>query len=131
MLDRGDPTVLRLANWARWARDRHGRREHAGSAEGRYRPEQLRGDEEEDRRAPGPSVDVLDALEVFARINPTGGFPTRSYLALSAAFVFRCRGESFRAFLRRRGIGVRGREIESIVAEAVDDARRVLKRGGH
>lgn len=123
-----ETTRLRIVNWARWARSRGGGKGACGSAEGRYRPEQLRAGEEESRRTPPTPIDNRDALYVLQKISPCNGFPARLYLALTAEYVFHLEPRSFQGYLRRHGCGgVPTQDLAALVADAVLAADRVLR----
>lgn len=125
----GDLTTDRLVNWARWARDRGGRSAHCYSAEGRYRPEKLRGDTEEERRTPLAPIDVRDAMHVYRAIMVQNGFPKRMYLVLTAEFVLRLEVRQFQGYLRRHGHGgVSSRDLEQLVVDAVHAAGNAIRR---
>jgi hypothetical protein len=119
---------LRLANWARWARDRRGFAGRCGSVEGRYVAERLAGDTEDDRRTARTPLDVRLALRVFERINPeTGKFPAVLYLVLTAEFVHRMQPWEIRGYLRRHGHPIARHDVDAIVRRAVIEAGRVLR----
>lgn len=124
-------TVDRVINFAAWARSPRGARlASCMSIEGRYRPEILRGDAEEDRRTASYAVDVRDALVVWRTITPANGFPKRWYLALSARYVMRCVGYDFVGYMRRHGVPV-GRsadEHDALVYDALCATRNALER---
>lgn len=124
-------TVSRVQNWAAWARTPRGAAlATCYSAEGRYRPEMLRGDELEDRSEPKRIVDVRDALLVWRAINPTQGFPVRWYMALSARFIFRLQGYEFAGYMKRHKVPVTRSEEEHdrLVYQALSAARNVIER---
>jgi hypothetical protein len=121
-------TRERLRNWGRWSRDRLVVA-RCFSAEGRYRPERLTSDEEADRRAArGTEPDVADALLVWRAIMPTHGMPRSLAYPLHGHYALRLRGESLRHWLRRRGIVVRGRDLDNLVHEAELAAHNRLRR---
>jgi hypothetical protein len=126
------PTIDRIVNFARWARTPRGAAlATCYSAEGRYRPEMLRGDEAVDRSAPKPEpVDVRDALLVWRAINPTQGFPVRWYMAISARFIWRLQGYEFAGYMRRHKVPVTRNEDEHdrLVYQALSAARNVIER---
>jgi hypothetical protein len=123
----------RLVNWGRWARSGKAPAAHCYSIEGRYRPERLTHDEEEDRRAVRAlPIDTRDALLVMRAVNPAiSGFPVRLHLALSAEFIFRLPPREFQGYLRRHGHGgVSTQDLEPLVLTALHAARNVLARRG-
>lgn len=126
--------VHRIINFARWARTPRGAAlATCYSAEWRYRPELLRGDEIADRSEPKPEpVDVRDALLVWRAINPVQGFPSRWYMAISARFIFRLQGYPFAGYMRRHGVPVTRNEDEHdrLVYQALCAARNVIERAG-
>lgn len=121
----------RLENWARWSRNRRASAKTCYSAEGRYRPELLRGDAEVDRRTPIPSVDSRDALLVFRAIGPAHGFPKRWFIALSAVFIERLPvGYQLAGYMRKHGIPVTRSEPEQhrLILESVSAAGAAITR---
>ncbi len=116
----------RLVNWARWSRDRPVTH-RAFSVEGRFRPEILRGDEEEERRHASHPVDIRDALLVYRAIVPPA-FPREFAFALAGEFIFRFEPRIFIGYLRRHGIRVRDRDLHQHVADAVFAAKAAIKR---
>jgi hypothetical protein len=123
-------THARLVNWARWSRDRPAV-VRCYSLEGRYRPELLRGDEEQERRHATMPVDVRDALRVYRAVNVTHGFPARMAFALAAEYVFRLPPEMFSGYMRRHGFPVRHRALAELVNEARYMARNAILRADH
>lgn len=120
-------TRRRLANWGAWSRvGRHVATCY--SAEGRYRPERLLGDTEDDRRRARTEVDIQDALAVWRAILPIYGMPLGLALVLHGVYVRRLRDESLRAWLRRRKMHIRGRDLASVVYEAELAAHNRLAR---
>ena len=89
----------RLDNWGRWAHER-ARRGRAMSAEGRYLPERVRGDEEADRRRPSLPIDAADAVLVDAALAPVKGFPMRESRLLKMHYVRRLSDKTVREELR-------------------------------
>lgn len=123
-------THERLVNWARWSRDRPAV-VRCYSLEGRYRPELLRGDEEQERRHATVPVDVRDALRVYRAVNVAHGFPARMAFALAAEYVFRMPPEMFAGYMRRRGFPVRHRALAELVNDARYMARNAIARMDH
>lgn len=123
-------THARLKNWARWARDRPAV-VRCFSLEGRYRPELLRGDEEQERRQASISVDVRDALLVYRAVNVAHGFPARAAFTLAAEYVFRMPPEMFSGYMRRHGFPVRYRALLELVNDARYSARNAIHRAEH
>jgi len=124
-----EATRDRLINFGRWARSGKAPAAHCYSAEGKYRPERLTLDEEEDRRAVRAlPIDTKDALTVFRAINPAlGGFPVRLHLALAAEFVFRLPPRNWQGYMRRHVYGgIATQEIDGLVLTALHAARDVL-----
>lgn len=120
----------RLVNWARWSRSGLHRLGTCYSAEGRYRPEVLRGDAEAERRTPLDPIDQRDALAVMRALSPAKGFPVRWYLALSARYIWRLDGFEFVGYMRRHKVPV-GRsqsEHEMLIADAMRAAKARLIR---
>lgn len=128
--ERLNETCNALVNFARWARSGRGGAATCYSAEGRYRPELLRGDTLDDRRNPLPPIDVRDALLVFRAIGPAHGFPAKWYLAISAEFIWRLEGWQFVGYMRRHGypISRRHEDIERLVGEAVAAAGNAIDK---
>lgn len=122
-----EATHLRLINWARWSRDRPAV-VRCFSLEGRYRPELLRGDEEEERRHASISVDVRDALRVYRAINTAHGFPAREAFTLAAEYVFRFEPQMFGGYMRRHGFPIRHRELPTLVQAAKLMAHNAMKQ---
>lgn len=122
-----ETTHLRLINWARWSRDRPAI-VRCFSLEGRYRPELLRGDEEEERRHASIPVDVRDALRVYRAINTAHGFPAQQAFTLAAEYVFRFEPQMFAGYMRRHGFPIRQRELPAIVQGARIAARNAIER---
>lgn len=120
-------TRERLRNWGRWSRD-HRTLSHCFSAEWRYIPERLHGDTEDDRRRARYPVDTRDALEVWRAILPARGMPIALAVVLHGVYAHGHRGDSLRAFLRRRGMSVRARDLDSLVHEAELAAHNRLAR---
>ena len=89
----------RLDNWGRWAHER-ARRGRAMSAEGRYLPERLRGEEETDRRRAALPIDAIDATVVDAALAPVKGFPMRESRLLKLHYVRRLSDKNVRETLR-------------------------------
>ena len=121
----------RMVNWGRWARSGKAPAARCYSIEGRYRPERLTIDEEEDRRTVRPlPIDTRDALLVFRAVNPAiSGFPVRLHLALAAEFVFRLPPRNWQGYMRRHGYGgIPTQEIDALVVSALHAARNVLAR---
>ena len=116
----------RLVNWARWSRDRPATH-RAFSAEGRYRPETLRGDVEDERRRPAPPVDVRDALLVYRALMPPA-FPREFAFVLAGEYIFRFEPRMFGGYLRRHAVHVRDRHLTKMVAAAVAAAHGALQR---
>ena len=112
----------RLANWGRWAFERN-RRGRARSIEGRYQPEQLRGDAEEDRRVASVFVDQLDASVVDRALAVAGGCPRRESLLLKLHYVERMSDESI-----RRQVRVHRNDWDQVVAYALRMAMNRLER---
>lgn len=123
-------THERLVNWARWSRDRPAV-VRCYSLEGRYRPELLRGDEEQERRHATVPVDVRDALRVYRAVNVAHGFPARMAFALAAEYVFRMPPEMFAGYMRRHGFPVRHRALAELVNDARYMARNAIARMDH
>ena len=123
-------THERLVNWARWSRDRPAV-VRCYSLEGRYRPELLRGDEEQERRHATVPVDVRDALRVYRAVNVAHGFPARMAFALAAEYVFRMPPEMFAGYMRRHGFPVRHRALAELVNDARYVARNAIARMDH
>ena len=126
-----ESTRDRLVNYGRWARAGKAPAARCYSIEGRYRPERLTHDEEEDRRAVRPlPIDTRDALLVFRAINPAlGRFPVRLHLALAAEFIFRLPPRNWQGYMRRHGHGgIATQDIEGLVALALHAARNSLAR---
>lgn len=98
------------------------------SAEGRYRPERLLGDTEEDRRRPPVVIDVQDALSVWRAVMPTRGFPLGLALVLHGVYARRLRDEALRYWLRKHRMTVRGRDLANLVHEAEIAAHNRLQR---
>lgn len=122
-------TRERLRNWGRWSTTR--RVLHTCySAEGRFRPERLvaDGDEEEMRRTPRIEVDVLDAHKVWTAVWPHHGMPMALAFVLHGTYVWRLKGEALRAFLRHRGMSVRGRDLADLLHEAEVAAHNRIAR---
>lgn len=70
-MDRSELQVI-LANWARWARDKH-HKQHCASLEHRYRSPQAWGDWETASPDPiAPPVDILQAVQVQKVIGRLG-----------------------------------------------------------
>lgn len=129
MHDRHDQVRDALYTWGRWARSHRGAGPgRAGSAEGLYQRERLRGDHEADRRDAGEPLDVALAMTVNERISPVRNFPVRSYLLLSAQYVYRMRGYEVVGYLRRHGQLLDKRGVDAALQAAVADAARVLGR---
>lgn len=123
-------THERLVNWARWSRDRPAV-VRCYSLEWRYRPELLRGDEEQERRHATVPVDVRDALRVYRAVNVAHGFPARMAFALAAEYVFRMPPEMFAGYMRRHGFPVRHRALAELVNDARYMARNAIARMDH
>ena len=123
-------THARLQNWARWARDRPAV-VRCFSLEGRYRPELLRGDEEQERRQASVPVDVRDALLVYRAVNVAHGFPVRAAFTLAAEYVFKMPQEMFSGYMRRHGFPVRYRALHELVNDARYSARNAIRRAEH
>ena len=124
-------TVDRITNFARWARTPRGEAlARCYSIEGRYQPEQLRGDAERDRRTPDNPVDVRDALLVWRAISPANGFPARWYVAISGRFVLRLGRQDFAGYMRRHKVPVGWSEDEhdGLVYQALCAARNSIER---
>ena len=125
-------TVNRINNFAAWARTPRGEKlASCYSAEGRYVPELLRGDERADRSMPKPDpVDVRDALTVWRAINPVEGFPKRFYLAISARFIFRLKGWQFVGYMRRHDlpVGRSDEEHDGLVYQSITAAKNAIHR---
>ena len=124
-------TVDRITNFARWARTPRGEAlARCFSIEGRYQPEQLRGDAERDRRTPLDPVDVRDALLVWRAISPANGFPVRWYVALSGRFVLRLGRQDFTGYMRRHHVpvGWTAQEHDGLVVQALHAARNAIER---
>lgn len=122
-------TRERLRNWGRWSRSSRAVLT-CFSAERRFRPDRLiaDGDEEEDRRRPAPAVDMLDALQVWRAVMPHLGMPRGLALVLHGVYCWRLRGDSLRAWLGRRGMRVRGRDLDDLVHEAERAAHNRMAR---
>jgi len=120
-------TRQRLQNWGRWSRTSRavGR---CFSAEWRYTPERLIGDEESDRRRAKDMIDVLDALAVWRAIMPHQGMPMSLAMVLHGHYAKRLRDQSLRAWLRRHGMTVRGRDLANLIYEAELAAHNRLLR---
>lgn len=124
-------TRERLRNFGRWSRGGGGGGPgRCFSIEGRYLRERLKEDDEEERRRPRSIVDELDALVVYRAILPIYGFPRSLVPVIWGVYVWRLRGESLRAYLRRPPLklSVRGRDLENLVHEAELAAHNRLAR---
>lgn len=120
----------RLTNYARWSRSGSGGPATCQSIEGRYRPERLTADEEQDRRRARTEIDVQDALQVWRAIQPVRGFPRPLWAVLSGAYVFRLRDEGLRRYLySAHRMSVRARDLAALVHEAEVAAHNRLQRG--
>ena len=120
-------TRERLRNWGAWSRT--ARTVHvAYSAEGRYRPERLHQDEEADRRRARGEVDVNDALHVWRAIMPQHGMPLGMAFVLHGVYTHKHRGESLRGFLHKRGMTIRGRDLDATVHQAEFTAHNRIAR---
>lgn len=121
-----ESTHDRLINWARWSRDRPATH-RAFSIEGRFRPEILRGDEEEQRRHATVPVDIRDALLVYRALVPPA-FPREFAFTLAAEYIYRFEPRMMTGYLRRHGVRVRDRELRAQVSRAMYAARASIKR---
>lgn len=115
----------RLANWGRWARERT-RRSRARSAEGRYLPERLRGETEDDRRSAVEFVDAEDATRVDSALAPANGFPKRESVLLKLHYVEQRSDEQ-----ARRALGVHRDDWMIVVRYALHMARNRLARAAN
>jgi hypothetical protein len=123
-------TRSRLVNYGRWSRSGSGGPATCQSLEGRYRPERLSQEEEEDRRRARTEIDELDALAVWRAIQPIRGFPRALNAVLAGVYVFRMRDESLRRYLHRyHRMSVRSRDLAALVHEAEVAAHNRLARG--
>jgi hypothetical protein len=123
-------TRERLINWARWSRSGRGGPATCFSIEGRYKRDSLLDREDEGERDPRPAmIDELDALKVYRAVLPIYGFPVRLLHTLSGSYIWRFRGESLRAYLRKNGhTGIRGRDLEALLHEAEIAAHNRISR---
>ncbi len=124
-------TRERLRNFGRWSRSGGGASAgRTGSLEGRYLPPKLTEEDELERRRAKTEIDELDALKVYRALLPIYGFPRVSSFVLAGVYVWRLRGESLRAYLRRPPLklSVRGRDLDGMILEAELAAHNRLAR---